>query len=501
MSGGMDRGFLEYIVANIDEDTPRLAFADWLDEHDQEDRAEFIRVQVQRARLSAWDPAQIRLRLREHELLNRHGERWLAELPAIEGVNWEGFRRGIVAEVSFASFEAMRATALACRAVAPIEAVTVRWPRQREAREAVPPIAELRELSLTGRPDGLNEVAWLAESPQLSTLRKLTVRGLWAEALRRLTASPHLGGLRVLHLPGNNLGNAGISALVSAASLTALEELDLTGQGGWDRYAQNEIVRAQGLEALARWPGLATVRSLTLAGTDMGRAGLRALLRSPHVGALKHLCLRNSRLDGQALAELDSALPALRLEVLDLGENILKDPGPEYVAIVPCLRELKVLHLDRCEIRLSGARLFAKKASFLGGLRALDVSFNHFGASGLGTLLDREPAVLHTLKLRDNDLNDEGAALLADSPASNTLHELDLSRNRLGPPAGRALGASAHLRELLVLRLTENQLGYLDAGALIRSPLGKRLSVLELDNFPFAPAPGAPPTGGDEIPF
>ena len=33
------------IVAHADEDTPRLAYADWLDEHGDPDRAAFIRVQ------------------------------------------------------------------------------------------------------------------------------------------------------------------------------------------------------------------------------------------------------------------------------------------------------------------------------------------------------------------------------------------------------------------------------------------------------------------------
>ena len=69
MSGSLARGFLDDIVANIDDDTPRLAYADWLTENGQDDRAEFIRVQVERARLPAWDAAQVRLRLREQKLL------------------------------------------------------------------------------------------------------------------------------------------------------------------------------------------------------------------------------------------------------------------------------------------------------------------------------------------------------------------------------------------------------------------------------------------------
>lgn len=496
MNGGMSRSFLDYIVANIDEDTPRLAYADWLTENGEDDHAEFIRVQVERARLPAWDPAQVRLRLREEKLLKQHGERWLAELPTIEGAKWEGFRRGIVAEVSFASFEAMRANAQACREVAPVEAVTVRWPRRRESRRHGAQIAELRELSLTGIPDGMEEVGWLADSPQLSTLRILTARALWVDSLARLVASPHLGGLKALRLPSNNFGNPGLAALTRAVTLTGLEELDLSALGRHERYNHDPIIRAAGMGLLMGWPGLARVRSLTLTGNDVSRDGLRALLRSPHAGALKHLSLRDSRLEGQAMAEFDSALPGLHLESLDLGENVLKDVGAEYVALVPCLRELKSLKLDRCEIRSNGAKLFAKKASFLRGLRTLDISHNHFGPLGLAALLEREPPALHTLRMRDNDLYDEGATLLAGSPASDGLLELDLSQNGLGTTGARTLGDPAHLRGLLVLRLSDNRINEPAAEALARSPLGQRLAMLDLENLP-----PIPPVGDDAIPF
>jgi uncharacterized protein (TIGR02996 family) len=487
MSGGLPQAFLSAIVADIEDDAPRLIYADWLDEQGDCDRSEFIRVQVDRARRPAWDAAQVRLRLREQELLKQNGEKWLAELPGVEGAKWEGFRRGIVAEVSFASFDAMRKSAHACRAVAPVEAVTVRWPRKREASLAVAPIAELCELSLRGRARSEDEIGWLADSPQLATLRRVTARGLWPEGLARLVASPHLAGLKSLRLPSNNLGNAGIVAMIGAAALAALEELDLSGRGVSERYNDDPIVRLPGMESLAGWAGLATVRSLTLSGNEMGRTGLRTLLRSPHAGGLKELSLRDGRLDGQAMAEFASAQPALRLEALDLGENVLKDVGAEYVAMVPCLRELKTLRLDRCEILQTGARLFAKKASFLGGLRRLDVGHNHFGPAGLADLLGRAPSELHTLQMRDNDLLDRGAELLAGSPASDTLLEADLSQNGLGPAAARALGESAHLRGLLVLRLADNPINESAAAELAASPLGQRLTVLELDKLPRAP--------------
>jgi uncharacterized protein (TIGR02996 family) len=45
------QAFLAAICAQPDEDMPRLAFADWLDEHGEHDRAEFVRVQVALAAL------------------------------------------------------------------------------------------------------------------------------------------------------------------------------------------------------------------------------------------------------------------------------------------------------------------------------------------------------------------------------------------------------------------------------------------------------------------
>ena len=47
------RDLLDFIVANIEDDAPRLVYADWLEENGHAARAEFVRVQLQRARLPA----------------------------------------------------------------------------------------------------------------------------------------------------------------------------------------------------------------------------------------------------------------------------------------------------------------------------------------------------------------------------------------------------------------------------------------------------------------
>jgi uncharacterized protein (TIGR02996 family) len=46
-----DEGFLQAILDDVEDDALRLVYADWLEEHGQPERAEFIRVQVELARL------------------------------------------------------------------------------------------------------------------------------------------------------------------------------------------------------------------------------------------------------------------------------------------------------------------------------------------------------------------------------------------------------------------------------------------------------------------
>src|SRR5262245_10921183 len=49
------------ILAHPDEDTPRLAYADWLDENGDTEFARFIRTQVELAKVPEWDSLPLRL--------------------------------------------------------------------------------------------------------------------------------------------------------------------------------------------------------------------------------------------------------------------------------------------------------------------------------------------------------------------------------------------------------------------------------------------------------
>jgi uncharacterized protein (TIGR02996 family) len=484
MSGQTARGFLEDIIAHPDDDAPRLIFADWLEEHGEIARAEFLRVQIERARLPEWDARQVRLRLREKELLEQHERKWKAELPRIRGISWEEFRRGFVATVTVSSFAVLKENASVCWAAAPIEAVSVRrWPQRRDSMKSIEPIAGLRVLSINASFVRPQEIDLFTEAPLLSTLQALNVRlcNLGAEGFRRLVDSPHLGNLTALRVPFNSIGNGGVNALLHSGSLKSLVELDLSETGSYGRYGEDPILDAAGLEALAAWPGMSRLRSLVLSGNDVRREGLRALLRSPRVSSLKELVLRRNGLDGPAMLEFASARPELQLDVLDLGENLLGDLGAKHLASAPCLGQLKVLNLDRCEMLLSAAHHLAW-APFLGSFRRLNVNHNSFGPKGLQALLEQKPQQLHTLQLVDNDLGDEGVSHLAGSPASDTLLKVNLAQNGLKKRAALALARTKHLRDLLVLRLNDNPISMAAGVDLAESPLGKRLAVLEMED-------------------
>jgi uncharacterized protein (TIGR02996 family) len=71
-----DDAFLAGIIESPDDDAPRLIYADWLEEHGREERAEFIRVLCELARLGEDDPRRGELGARERELLARHEQTW-----------------------------------------------------------------------------------------------------------------------------------------------------------------------------------------------------------------------------------------------------------------------------------------------------------------------------------------------------------------------------------------------------------------------------------------
>src|SRR5215469_3647811 len=91
------RMFFRDIKEHPDDDTPRLIFADWLQEHGDAAaaaRGEFLRLQVLRHRLSLDDPNYGLLKRREGELFTEHRWTWLG--PLVDAAKTWTFERGMV---------------------------------------------------------------------------------------------------------------------------------------------------------------------------------------------------------------------------------------------------------------------------------------------------------------------------------------------------------------------------------------------------------------------
>lgn len=193
---------LAAIQAHPNEVTPRLIYADWLDENGRSERAEFIRLQCS----SDADETQL---MREAELEEAHRSRWLAEfrLPQFAEAQWM-FRRGFPTSLA-APIEPFLDRYTRLVALRWLWAVCLRVSQRNPVADFVnrdwnPGWAEL-ELRAERHVGLARVVGAVANSPRLRQLRVLrfTMFDFSPWVVDILNASPHLDGLQVLGVPGD----------------------------------------------------------------------------------------------------------------------------------------------------------------------------------------------------------------------------------------------------------------------------------------------------------
>jgi len=189
-----DPAFIRMIAATPDDDAPRLVYADYLDETGDPAkmaRAEFIRVQVEKARLVPDTPRWTELWHRDTALLD-WARQWRAELPEIDGVQYRGFIRGFIEQVTAAGAPLARHFRLIVDNI-PVRKVVLTDANVRSFRQiaAAPELSEVEEIQFLTN-------SWLSAG----MIQSLATRGPWPK-LRRLRLMA-LGG--VLHPPEGTRG-------------------------------------------------------------------------------------------------------------------------------------------------------------------------------------------------------------------------------------------------------------------------------------------------------
>jgi len=121
---------LRAVLDHPDDDTPRLIYADALEDVGGSERAAFIRTQVELARLPEYDPLWVRTR---HTPWLISGGAFILQLPELpDGLGWsprEPFRRGFPAAVQARDGAAFVAGADALFAAHPVEDLELRVAR------------------------------------------------------------------------------------------------------------------------------------------------------------------------------------------------------------------------------------------------------------------------------------------------------------------------------------------------------------------------------------
>jgi uncharacterized protein (TIGR02996 family) len=389
-----NEAFLRAIREAPDDDVPRLIYADWLDDHGQSDRAELIRVQIERSHLPVADPRRVGLASRAADLLRAHWQDWVGPLRALvnsDGAwvaeHWllldydlralERFRRGFVESLTLRTATFLRTGEELAR-LEPIHHLRL-WRTGPLARDlaACPALAGLTTLDFADR-------------------HQAPLDDAGAEALSR---SPHLGQLTTLHLAHNNLGDAGLAALAGAPWLANLRTLDLIENG----------FSIAGVKALAGRPLRLT--TLLLARNLLGDAALVELAGSPGCSRLTTLDLRSCQLGAAAVAALAASPYLGQLSHLDLERNSLGAEGVARLSAAPWLNGLTTLNLSWCELGDAGVEALAQLPNL---------------------------ANLRNLNLSANGLSDRAAHALANSPHLLRLERLEIGRS----PAITAAGAN-----------------------------------------------------------
>jgi uncharacterized protein (TIGR02996 family) len=116
---------LAAIRARPADDTARLVFADWLDEHGEPQRAEFVRLQIEAARLAPHDPRVREIEDRTALLIGHRRKEWEGPVrDLLPGARLE-FRRGFVDSVVTDAALFLRHTA-ELRTAAPLSRIELR---------------------------------------------------------------------------------------------------------------------------------------------------------------------------------------------------------------------------------------------------------------------------------------------------------------------------------------------------------------------------------------
>jgi uncharacterized protein (TIGR02996 family) len=359
-----DKGLLHAVLDAANDDVPRLVYADWLEENGQSERAEFVRVQVEMARLPRHDARRTALRERNRALWVAHANAWLAEeVPKWARLGGAVYRRGFLSAMRCTAAQWLKEGAR-LRKRGPLQHLLLEHvrPAQMRALADCASLASITGLSRANTIFSTPELKALLGSPHLAHLELLNLPGRSSTSIVPALLSPGLESLRMLGLANQRIGVGGAAALAVFPQLTALD-------------VANNVLGPEGAEALLSSPALANLTHLNLATNFLGQRGGEAVTVSPSLERLEVLNLFGNRIGPAAARALAAAPSVSNLAVLNLYGNYIGDEGAAALAASPNLRNLRVLEVGSNGLRRTGIEALAQ-SPHLRNLRRLYLADN-----------------------------------------------------------------------------------------------------------------------------
>jgi uncharacterized protein (TIGR02996 family) len=348
---------LHACLDNPDDDTPRLVYADWLQENGDPDRAEFIRLQLVSAR--HWYAGDIPdgVEAREAELRAAHEAEWNPLPPPLR--NYAYFDRGFLDHASVVTDDEAATVARYCPEILHVSVGGEDFTDAGLAHLAtLPYLEELSFQGIAGATVTGNGMRALARHPRLRRIKldNITINGSWFHDFRD---TPRL--VRVDHDHHS----------ITPEEWAAWEEARAVRFRRSSHQDQQRAARAFLFDELeyGGWQQDGRLRLIQMRLTD---ADVEVLAALP---GLQHLDLYQTRITNRALRYL-SGLTELR--ALEIGYNDIDNL--DALAGMTQLRELNligmyVLHRDGpSDWPLTDAGTVA--LSTLTGLESLCLSFN-----------------------------------------------------------------------------------------------------------------------------
>src|SRR5262245_46469504 len=523
-----EAALLHAIREHPEEDTPRLAFADYLDELGgaaNVARAEFIRLQIRLTTLDETHSERPALEDRENELLRKYERAWLGKLsaPLAGGLDRWRFERGFVGKIRIDTrtlcncgddlFERHPISRVRLRPVdmnepGPVSKLSKKqwWSRVRELRLcdfSAPSVHTCEPLVTSSRLTGLKRLAILAYDDNESSPKMPSV----------LARCPSLAGLEELRISDWPYDSTKLIPVLkdSAVRTLVLRDCTFTVNGlakllssdFGDRPMRVEL--ADGNLSADLWPALARknvkpiLRRLDLSYGDSSDPDLPTLLSSPGAANLNALDLSETTLAGTKVRVL--ATSGFMARATEIGLTRCR----VYAKVITTLAKADAPLLRKLELGETGLRnagVFALcKAEWTNNLTYLDIMRNYLDDDALIAMARSGRFVnVRYLDLRVNSpdlgsdcrgaIGDKGVTALAEAPNFARLRHLNLYLTRVGARGIDAILNSPHCR-ISSLELGGYRLGADVVKVLAKSPGLARLTKLGLS---FTPS-----LGGDKL--